>query len=210
MNKPRYWFFLILFTLVLAGCSSSNKYPSKQPSYEHTTLSPQAKVYMPSIKKSSRRYGVDEKLVTALIQVESSFNPNAISRSNAIGLMQIKRETAGREVFRVYKNNSGMPTKNYLLNPVNNIDTGTAYLSILRDRQLAGIRNPKSMRYAMMAAYSNGAGALLRSFHPDKKKALQKINRMSPEQVYRYINTQHNDQQARRYIYKLNSVYNAI
>lgn len=211
MKKMQSWLGIAVVALVLAGCAGSQgSHRGPKPNYSSDVLSYRAKQYMPAIKKASHRYNVDEKLITALIQVESSFDPNAISRSNAIGLMQIKRDTAGREVFRVYKNSSGMPSKAYLLNPYNNIDTGTAYLSILRDRQLAGIRHPKSMRYAMMAAYSNGAGALLRSFHPDKKKAIQKINRMSPEQVYSYINQQHNDAQARRYIYKLTTVYNSI
>ncbi len=42
------------------------------------------------IKQASARYGVDETLIKAIIQVESNFRPEVISKSNAVGLMQNK------------------------------------------------------------------------------------------------------------------------
>ncbi len=41
------------------------------------------------IKKASRRFGVDFPLLKAVIQVESDFNPHAVSSRGAKGLMQI-------------------------------------------------------------------------------------------------------------------------
>ncbi len=51
--------------------------------------SPGTKKYDGIIQDASRRYGVDFSLLKAIIRAESSFNPLAISRKGARGLMQI-------------------------------------------------------------------------------------------------------------------------
>lgn len=52
------------------------------------------------VRQASRKYGVDESLITAIMQTESSFNPYAVSRSDALGLMQVVQHSAGKDVFR--------------------------------------------------------------------------------------------------------------
>ncbi len=64
-------------------------------------------------------YGVDPKLALAIISVESSFNPRAISPKNAQGLMQLTPDTARR--FHV-KNS---------FDPEQNIKGGLSYLQWL-------------------------------------------------------------------------------
>ncbi len=54
--------------------------------------SPGSKKYDGIIQDASRRYGVDSSLLKAIIRAESSFNPLAISRKGARGLMQIMPE----------------------------------------------------------------------------------------------------------------------
>jgi hypothetical protein len=48
------------------------------------------------VQTISRENGVDPKLVDALVRVESSYDPNAVSRRGAMGLMQLMPATAKR------------------------------------------------------------------------------------------------------------------
>ena len=67
------------------------------------------------VKQLAPQYAIDPQLVMALIAVESSFNPNAVSPKKAQGLMQLIPETAERfGVKRVF-------------NPTENIKGGLAY-----------------------------------------------------------------------------------
>jgi soluble lytic murein transglycosylase len=50
------------------------------------------------ISDASKRYGVDSRLIKAIIRAESDFNPRAVSRKGAKGLMQIMPEN-----FRLLK-----------------------------------------------------------------------------------------------------------
>lgn len=63
-------------------------------------LDKRAHKYLGMVRQASRKYGVDESLILAIMQTESSFNPYAVSRSDALGLMQVVQHTAGKDVFR--------------------------------------------------------------------------------------------------------------
>lgn len=73
------------------------------------------------IESVARRHGVDPALVKAIVQAESAFDPNAVSRSGARGLMQVLPETASR--FSVEN----------LLDPHQNLKAGVQYLKHLID-----------------------------------------------------------------------------
>jgi|TARA_B100000315_G_scaffold253611_1_gene292764 soluble lytic murein transglycosylase-like protein len=93
------------------------------------------------IRRASDRYGVDVALIEAVIQVESNFNPNAVSRRGAIGLMQLMQETARQ--YRVAN----------AYNPEENINAGVRHLSYLLERFRG--RLP-----LVLAAYNAGAGTV--------------------------------------------------
>ena len=167
-------------------------------------LDKRAHKYLPMVRKAAEKYNVDASLIPAIMQIESSFNPYAVSHSDALGLMQVVQHTAGLDVFRM-KGKWGKPSRSYLFDPENNIDTGTAYLSILQDNYLAGIANPVSRRYAVITAYNGGAGSVLRVFSSDKDRAFAQINALSPNEVYQTLTTRHPSAESRRYLYKVSN-----
>lgn len=161
--------------------------------------------YLKMILKASQQYGIDQSLILAITQIESSFNPYAVSHSDALGLMQIVQHSAGRDVFKM-KGKWGEPSRSYLFNPENNIDTGTAYLSMLQNSYFVDIINPISRRYAVIIAYNGGPGSVLRVFSRDQNRAFQMINGMQPDEVYQMLSTQHPSAESRRYLYKVNNL----
>lgn len=52
--------------------------------------------YRDEIATAARQHGVDEAIVRAIIHAESAYNPNALSRAGAQGLMQLMPATARR------------------------------------------------------------------------------------------------------------------
>jgi membrane-bound lytic murein transglycosylase C len=155
------------------------------------------------VRDAGRRYQVDEALLYALMETESHFNPYAMSHIPAYGLMQVVPATAGRDVYQRIRQRSDQPDQNTLFKPAENIDIGAAYISILRDVYLKGVRHPQSREYAIISAYNGGAGNVLRTFHKDRRQAVEVINSLSPQQVYDRLHRQHPRAEARGYIKKV-------
>lgn len=171
-------------------------------------LDKRAHKYIGMVRQSAHKYGVDESLILAIMQTESSFNPYAVSNADALGLMQVVQHTAGKDVFRS-QGKSGTPSRSYLFDPASNIDTGTAYLAMLNNVYLSGINNPTSRRYAVITAYNGGAGSVLRVFSRDKIQAANIINSMASGDVYQTLTTRHPSAESRRYLYKVNNTQKA-
>jgi Transglycosylase SLT domain len=101
----------------------------------------QRTVYDPIIESASNRHGLPARLVKAVIQVESAFQPRARSHKGAMGLMQLMPDTA-----RQYRARNPY-------DPAMNIDAGTRHLKkLLEEFELP----------LALAAYNAGEAAVRR------------------------------------------------
>lgn len=85
--------------------------------------------YIEEIEKYAQKYELDKYLVMGIISAESGFNPSAQSHKDAIGLMQIKEDTA-----RWCTETLGTQTDGDITEPDANISIGCAYMRYLIDR----------------------------------------------------------------------------
>ncbi len=102
--------------------------------------------YSPIIETASVAHGVDKALVHAVISAESGYNPYALSRAGAVGLMQLMPQTAKRYGVK----NS--------LDPADNIHGGVRYLKDLLVMFNGNVE-------LAVAAYNAGENAVIRHGH---------------------------------------------
>lgn len=162
-----------------------------------------ANKYQRIVSMYAKQYNVDEKLIYAIIKTESDFNQYAISKSGAVGLMQIMPNTAGADAYKVIYNKNGKPTQEYLFDPKNNIQMGVVYIDILKNRYLKDVKHKTSNEYCVISAYNGGAGTVLKAFHADRTIAVTQINSKTPTQVYRVLTTDVSSKETRDYLIKV-------
>jgi hypothetical protein len=108
--------------------------PSTEPLTEKTP-------FYKLIHEAAARYSLDPDLIHSVISVESNFNPKAVSRRNARGLMQLMPRTA--EIMGVKDS----------FDPAQNIDGGTHYLRDL-------LQKYQNQLTLALAAYNAGPGSV--------------------------------------------------
>lgn len=137
---------------------------SVEPEDQFAALPPAAEpakgLYGNLIRAAAAKHGVDEKLITHVIAVESNFNPRAASHKQALGLMQLLPTTAARY------------SVSNIFDPAENIDAGTHYLKDL----LAHYNGNTSLA---LAAYNAGPQMVSRYGgvppFPETQRYVQKI-----------------------------------
>ncbi|HEX7765251.1 MAG TPA: lytic transglycosylase domain-containing protein [Nitrospira sp.] len=137
---------------------------TQQPNRLHPVLS--ERELEPMISRYSRQQQLHPALIRAVIKAESGFDPMAVSRAGAIGLMQLMPQTAVRlEVRDLY-------------DPEDNIGGGTKYLRQLLDRFRGNLP-------LALAAYNAGEHAV------DRYRGLPPIDetRQYVRKVIRYYRT---------------------
>jgi len=112
------------------------------------------------IKEASDLYGIRFELLKAMIHVESNFNPNAISKAGAIGLMQIMPKN-----LKEFKLSDPF-------NPRENVMAGTRYVKRLLKRFDSDLS-------LTLAAYNAGPGAVDKHQnippYPETKNYVKKV-----------------------------------
>jgi len=99
--------------------------------------------YDEHIRQAAALYQIPEDLVRAVIQIESDFDPRAVSPANARGLMQLMPETAERMLVTD------------IFDPRQNIFGGVRYLRVLANLFNGDIE-------LTIAGYNAGEGAVMR------------------------------------------------
>lgn len=164
-----------------SGARGGVSYGARAGSAPETAATLPQRPYSTLVKRISHRYGIDPDLVHAIIAVESAYDPTAVSRQGAVGLMQLMPSTAA--------------------------ELGIHDLTDAHDNIVGGVRHLKRMLDQFsgnltlaLAAYNAGAGAVKR-FHgvppyPETQAYVRRVrrfytgagqmNRRSPPTIYRY------------------------
>lgn len=162
------------------------------------SYSKRKKAITPYVNRYADKFGLDRNLIMSIIEVESNFIPQALSKQNAHGLMQVVPNTAAAEVNRFFKHKQEI-TDMELMHPENNIYYGTAYLYLIKKYHLNGITDHDSLNSLLIASYNAGSSAVLRHFGETKEKAIRAINAMSPQEVYNSLIQNYRSGETREY-----------
>lgn len=164
-----------------------------------------AEKYLAPAQQAANKWNIEPALVMAIAHTESHFNPLARSHIPAFGLMQIVPSSAGKDASKLMYGKPRLLTSDELYNPAFNLDTGSAYLSMLHTRYLKGVSDPKSRLYCAIAAYNTGTGNVAKAFigRASMQRANRIINQLSSERVLEILKNDLPYVETRNYVVKV-------
>jgi soluble lytic murein transglycosylase-like protein len=108
---------------------------------KHSSGKDRSSKFQKYISKAASKYGIEETLIKAIIKAESDFDPNAVSKAGAQGLMQLMPKTA-----RSYNVNNSFNSRQ-------NIEAGTKHIKYLLGKYKSNLK-------LALAAYNAGETAV--------------------------------------------------
>jgi soluble lytic murein transglycosylase-like protein len=125
---------LVIGALPFLACASSANPDASTALTQAQTTAPDAlgipwlpgtvKRWSPQIMQAANRHGIDPELLAIILMMESNGDPDAVSPSGSIGLVQVQPDTAKR-----IDEERGTPGGGSLRDPATNLDYGAYYLS---------------------------------------------------------------------------------
>lgn len=131
------------------------------------------------IREASAKYGIDSRLVRAVICEESRFRPGAIGKAGEIGLMQIMPKQSAVDWAKAH--NVPVPEKSMLFSPRINLEIGCWFLS-------DGLRRFRNYDHATELALARYNAGLRRanSWKPAEKSGTV-IDRITIKSTRKYV-----------------------
>jgi len=159
----------------------------------------------PHVLAVAKKYRVSPALIFAIIKNESAFNPRAISRVPAYGLMQLVPSSGGLDAYNFVFGKNIKPKPDELFSSTFNITLGAAYLHILTYRYLKGVQTLGNRTLCVISAYNTGSGNVAKAFtgNLSVKRALPHINNLDTEALYSQLISDLPYEETRKYLRKV-------
>lgn len=161
--------------------------------------------YAETVTEAAKKEEINDELIYAIMETESSFNPMAKSPVPAYGLMQIVPYTAGKDATNYLHGKPKILAPSYLYKPENNIAIGAAYLHVLYYQYLRRVKDEESRIYCAIAAYNTGASNVAKAFIDKASftRAVPEINKLTAAQVYTKLRKYLPQKETREYVEKV-------
>lgn len=162
-----------------------------------------ARTFAPLVEVHTESFGVDAPVVWSVMETESAFRPRAKSHVPAFGLMQLVPWSGGRDAYRYVYKEDRVVSEEFLYQPNENVQLGTAYLRLVYDNYLKWIDDSRTRLWATIASYNTGSGNVIRAFGRNRTEASRAVNAMSPTQAFEHMRRNLPYAETRDYIVKV-------